>query len=46
MKYRSVHINKDGYYSLGVDEETGAYVFRKTALDAICKKIFPSATTG
>jgi len=26
MKYRSVHINKDGYYSIGIDEETGPYV--------------------
>ena len=26
MKFRSVHTNQEGYYSLGVDEETGAYV--------------------
>ncbi len=26
MKFRSAHINREGYYALGVDEETNSYV--------------------
>ena len=26
MKLRTIYINQEGYYSIGVDEETGTYV--------------------
>lgn len=30
MKFRSVHVNQEDYYSLGVDEQTNSYVLQVT----------------